>query len=160
MHALSGIRTHDPSVRAGEDISCPRLLGHCNRRGDRITLHISHCLINLFSILSMNHVSAVHCHKILLTKVVYSKFSKLWQQRFLYCFCAKKLSIQISTYDVQPEPLAKEAWSSPYCEGVTDLVSEKLARHGRIHSETEATASAASLSVQWLTTCNMQYCRV
>jgi hypothetical protein len=26
-----GIRTHDPSVRAGEDSSCLRMLGHCDR---------------------------------------------------------------------------------------------------------------------------------
>jgi hypothetical protein len=31
IHALSGIRTHDPSVRAGEDISCHRPRGHCDR---------------------------------------------------------------------------------------------------------------------------------
>jgi hypothetical protein len=28
---LSGIRTHDPSVRAGEDSSCLRKRGHCDR---------------------------------------------------------------------------------------------------------------------------------
>jgi hypothetical protein len=31
IHALSGIRTHDPSVRAGEDSSCLRLRGHRDR---------------------------------------------------------------------------------------------------------------------------------
>jgi hypothetical protein len=31
IHALSGIRTHDPSVRAGEDISCISPCGHCDR---------------------------------------------------------------------------------------------------------------------------------
>jgi hypothetical protein len=30
-HALSGIRTHDPSVRASEDSSCLRQRGHCDR---------------------------------------------------------------------------------------------------------------------------------
>jgi hypothetical protein len=30
-HALSGIRIHDPSVRAGEDCSCPRPRSHCDR---------------------------------------------------------------------------------------------------------------------------------
>jgi hypothetical protein len=29
--ALSGIQTHDPNVRAGEDISCLRPRGHCDR---------------------------------------------------------------------------------------------------------------------------------
>jgi hypothetical protein len=32
IHASSGIRTHDPSVRAGEGSSCLRPRGHCNRR--------------------------------------------------------------------------------------------------------------------------------
>jgi hypothetical protein len=31
IHALSGIRTHDSSVRAGEDSSCLRPHGHCDR---------------------------------------------------------------------------------------------------------------------------------
>jgi hypothetical protein len=29
--SLSAIRTHDPSVWAGEDISCLRSCGHCDR---------------------------------------------------------------------------------------------------------------------------------
>jgi hypothetical protein len=32
IHASSGIRTHDPSVRASEDISCLRRRGHCDRQ--------------------------------------------------------------------------------------------------------------------------------
>jgi hypothetical protein len=31
IHALSRIRTHDPSVRASEDSSCLRPLGYCGR---------------------------------------------------------------------------------------------------------------------------------
>jgi hypothetical protein len=31
IHSLSGIRTHDPSLRAGEDIWCLRPRGHCDR---------------------------------------------------------------------------------------------------------------------------------
>jgi hypothetical protein len=31
-HPLSGIRTHDPTVRDSEDISCLRLRGHCDRQ--------------------------------------------------------------------------------------------------------------------------------
>jgi hypothetical protein len=31
IHALSGIRTHDPSVREGEDGSCRRPRGHFDR---------------------------------------------------------------------------------------------------------------------------------
>jgi hypothetical protein len=31
IHALSGIRTHDPSVQASEVSSCLRPRGHCNR---------------------------------------------------------------------------------------------------------------------------------
>jgi hypothetical protein len=33
IHALSGIRTHDASVRASEDRSCLRPRGHCDRLG-------------------------------------------------------------------------------------------------------------------------------
>jgi hypothetical protein len=45
IHALSGIRTHDPSVRAGKDISFLRPCGHCDWhiRTDQI---IKHTLIN------------------------------------------------------------------------------------------------------------------
>jgi hypothetical protein len=32
IHVWSGIRTHDPRVRASEDSSCLRLLSHCDRR--------------------------------------------------------------------------------------------------------------------------------
>jgi hypothetical protein len=32
INALSGIRTHDPSVRAGEDSSCLRMRGHCDQQ--------------------------------------------------------------------------------------------------------------------------------
>jgi hypothetical protein len=31
IHVSNGIRTHDPSVRVGEDCSCLRLCGHCDR---------------------------------------------------------------------------------------------------------------------------------
>jgi hypothetical protein len=31
IHASSGIRTHDPSVWEGEEVSCPKSWGHCNR---------------------------------------------------------------------------------------------------------------------------------
>jgi hypothetical protein len=36
IHALSGIRTHDPSVRAIEDTICLRLRGHCDRRFEKL----------------------------------------------------------------------------------------------------------------------------
>jgi hypothetical protein len=31
VHAMSGIRTHDPRVRGREDSSCLRPCGHCDR---------------------------------------------------------------------------------------------------------------------------------
>jgi hypothetical protein len=37
-HALSGIRTHDPSVWAGEHISCLRRGGNCNRPHQFLTV--------------------------------------------------------------------------------------------------------------------------
>jgi hypothetical protein len=36
IHALSGIRTHDPSVQASEDSSCVRSRGHCDGHRDII----------------------------------------------------------------------------------------------------------------------------
>jgi hypothetical protein len=33
IHALSGIRIHDPSVRANEDSACLRPRGHCDKEG-------------------------------------------------------------------------------------------------------------------------------
>jgi hypothetical protein len=36
IHALSVIRTHNPSVRASEDNSCLRPRGHCDRRSEGI----------------------------------------------------------------------------------------------------------------------------
>jgi hypothetical protein len=38
IHDSSGILTHDPTVRAGEDGSCLRLRGHC----DRLTISARH----------------------------------------------------------------------------------------------------------------------
>jgi hypothetical protein len=40
IHVLSGIRTHDPSVRASEDISYRRPRGHCDRRTNSSVLQI------------------------------------------------------------------------------------------------------------------------
>jgi hypothetical protein len=39
MHTSCGIRTHDPSVRAGEYGSCLRSLGHCDRLISGLGLH-------------------------------------------------------------------------------------------------------------------------
>jgi hypothetical protein len=43
IHALSGMRTHDPSVRRGEDSLCLRPCGHCDRvtRGCLLTVYIN-----------------------------------------------------------------------------------------------------------------------
>jgi hypothetical protein len=38
IHALSGIRNHDPSVRASEDSLCLRPHGHCDRHNNFILL--------------------------------------------------------------------------------------------------------------------------
>jgi hypothetical protein len=45
IHALSGIRTHDPSVRASENISCLRPRGHCDRPiYYKVTVKLFQCL--------------------------------------------------------------------------------------------------------------------
>jgi hypothetical protein len=38
IHALSGIRTHNPSVRANEDSSCLRPRRHCDRPEEGVQL--------------------------------------------------------------------------------------------------------------------------
>jgi hypothetical protein len=44
--SLSGIRTHDPSVRASEDSSCLRLRGRCDRRPLPPRLLNIHCILS------------------------------------------------------------------------------------------------------------------
>jgi hypothetical protein len=41
IHALSGIRDYDPSVRASEDSSCLRPRGYCDLSRDPFTLPVS-----------------------------------------------------------------------------------------------------------------------
>jgi hypothetical protein len=41
IHALNGIRTHDPSVRASEDSSCLRPRGHCDQQWELISSNTS-----------------------------------------------------------------------------------------------------------------------
>jgi hypothetical protein len=36
VHALSGIQTHDPSVRAADDSTCLRLHSHCDRQNHNL----------------------------------------------------------------------------------------------------------------------------
>jgi hypothetical protein len=40
IHALSGIRTHDPGFRASEDSACLRPLGYRDRQAYRYYIHI------------------------------------------------------------------------------------------------------------------------
>jgi hypothetical protein len=49
-HALSPIRTHDPSVRASEDISCHRPRGYCDRpvMNYKVYKASGRCLISVF----------------------------------------------------------------------------------------------------------------
>jgi hypothetical protein len=48
IHALSAIRTHDPSVRASEDGSCLRPRGHC------VTTLSHHCSEEIINVLRSN----------------------------------------------------------------------------------------------------------
>jgi hypothetical protein len=41
IHASSGIRTHEPNVRAREDSSCLRLRGYCDRHKDTFSLQFT-----------------------------------------------------------------------------------------------------------------------
>jgi hypothetical protein len=47
IHAFSGIRNHDPSVRASEESSCLRKRGHCDRPKIDIELFIMHSCLHL-----------------------------------------------------------------------------------------------------------------
>jgi hypothetical protein len=50
IHALLGIRTHEPSVREREDSSCFRSRRHCDRRPNILFLEIlngSHVMFNI-----------------------------------------------------------------------------------------------------------------
>jgi hypothetical protein len=44
IHTSSGIQNHDPSVRASEDSSCLRTLGHCDRQKESIIIPKYHSL--------------------------------------------------------------------------------------------------------------------
>jgi hypothetical protein len=79
IHALSGIQTHTPSVRASEDSSCVRPHGHCDRQAScyinvNTSTYIfpSQCSIyfylNICPVL-LHHVSAVYAHHYLLLKL-------------------------------------------------------------------------------------------
>jgi hypothetical protein len=55
IHALSGIRIHDPSVRASEESSCLRPRGHCDSlcwflRGSKIEEAGQNCIMSSFII--------------------------------------------------------------------------------------------------------------
>jgi hypothetical protein len=51
-HALSGIRTHDPSVRASEDSSCLRLRGYCDRLSMELYFFLIKCFRWLFDVIT------------------------------------------------------------------------------------------------------------
>jgi hypothetical protein len=80
IHALSGLQTHDPSVRVSEDISCLRPRGHCDRPytyhralipyANQWTIWKLHFWFNLFSELSFQDY-------ILLTLISHDDFSIL-----------------------------------------------------------------------------------
>jgi hypothetical protein len=52
IHALSRIRTHDPSVRASADSSCLRPLGYCDRR---CTEHLQIVITSNYSAIANSH---------------------------------------------------------------------------------------------------------
>jgi hypothetical protein len=57
IRALSGIRTHDPSVRAREDGSCLRTLGHCNQH---IYIYMFHKFVISSIIFSLQFILCKH----------------------------------------------------------------------------------------------------
>jgi hypothetical protein len=60
IHALSGIRTHDPSVRASEDSSCIRPRGHCDR--DLLMYLFRKMAVTLIIITKEYHIHEVYAN--------------------------------------------------------------------------------------------------
>jgi hypothetical protein len=62
IHALSGIRTHDPSVRGSEDSSCLKPRVYCDRQRKKIGLHNEelhncYCSSNVIRLINWRGVS-------------------------------------------------------------------------------------------------------
>jgi hypothetical protein len=58
IHALSGIRTHDPRVQASEDSSYLRPRGHCDRQfiSNIIKKFVFHLILNFIRWINMNDI--------------------------------------------------------------------------------------------------------
>jgi hypothetical protein len=78
IHALSGIRTHDYSVRTGEDGSCLRPRGHCDRQSSYYPGNITTTLHPSF-----NYVPNGTFH--IITSVTYSRFQICLISRNVCC---------------------------------------------------------------------------
>jgi hypothetical protein len=68
IRVSSGVRTHDPCVWAGEDISCLRLRGHCTRLEGRCVYKIGKCSKERWfsdqNNLHMNEGGYCHIHRL------------------------------------------------------------------------------------------------
>jgi hypothetical protein len=92
IHALSEVRSHDPSVRASEDSSCLRPRGHCGRHYS-VLLHIK----TGEDTFNFKRVLFIPCRK----RVV----KEIWR-RFLgpsvLCFDDVKHTSYVPSYEVPP----------------------------------------------------------
>jgi hypothetical protein len=80
IHALSGIRIHDSTVRASEDDSCLRPRGHCDRlltplaHTNRIECYVIRTLPVSFRLGSCRYVASLRLNQIL----VFSRTASVW----------------------------------------------------------------------------------
>jgi hypothetical protein len=78
IHALSGIRTHNPSVQASKVSSCLRLHGHCDRNFFPFTANIKHAWKFPFtSSVCLLCVMLRYRDNFTLTKLVLTSYSSL-----------------------------------------------------------------------------------
>jgi hypothetical protein len=63
IHALSGIRTHDPGFRASEDSTCLRPLGYCDRRRTlyKVIFKLNRCTYSIAFYLNLNYRYICSC---------------------------------------------------------------------------------------------------
>jgi hypothetical protein len=74
IHSFSGIRTHDPSARAGEDSSCLRPRGHCDRRAYSYTRLILESVLHKDPPVSPDiHSSIISLHYSIINNMIVSE---------------------------------------------------------------------------------------
>jgi hypothetical protein len=120
IHALSGIRTHDPSLRAKEDSSCLRPRGHCDRQSktsptlksriSRLLLRCCRCHLHspIQRVLILNYVWRTYLISVVLVNTSHVPFPLLrHEQRTHLCpwFSSRKQTLvpKIMHYNIMSD---------------------------------------------------------